>query len=180
MLKSPIVTRLEVISDAIKIDLPSLLTRLTALFIARATRSHELKKESSRRRQDALEKISDDFQAAYSSLVDLLPSYYAYLKMRDEPTGRVAFQDFQKSADAMEAAIEELPLIEGRLKLLRLKKSTKVFLEYVNEANALRCMLRLPPDPNVPSKEMLRAKADEVKLRRAAVESSLADAFDSL
>jgi hypothetical protein len=50
MLKSPIVTRLEVISDAIKIDLPSLLTRLTALFIARATRSHELKKESSRRR----------------------------------------------------------------------------------------------------------------------------------
>ncbi len=180
MLKSPTVTKLEVISDAIKIGLPSLLTGLTALFIARATRSHEVEKESRRRSQDALEKISDDFQAAYSSLVDLLPSYYAYLSLRDEPAGRTAFQDFQKSAAAMEATIKDLFLIEGRLKLLRLKKCEKAFLDYVNATITLRSMLRMPPDPNVPSKEMLKAKIDELKLLRAAVESSLADAFDSL
>jgi hypothetical protein len=80
------VTKLEVISDAIKIGLPSLLTGLTAFFIARVTRSHELEKETRRRRQDALEKVSDDFQAAYFSLEDLLGNYAAYLSLWNEPS----------------------------------------------------------------------------------------------
>ena len=59
VLKSPTVTELEIISDAIKIGLPSLLTGLTAVFLFFwATRSHEREKERQRRRQNALEKVA--------------------------------------------------------------------------------------------------------------------------
>jgi hypothetical protein len=127
MLKSPTVTKLEVISDAIKIGLPSLLTGLTAFFIAGVTRSHELEKESRQRRQDALEKVSDDFQAAYFSLEDLLGNYAAYLSLWNDPARQAAAKDFWKSAAAIDAAIKNLYGIEGRIKLLRLKKMRRNF-----------------------------------------------------
>jgi hypothetical protein len=175
------VTKLEVISDAVKIGLPSLLTGLTAFFIARATRSHEFEKESRRRRQDALEKVSDDFQAAYFSLEDLLSNYSAYLDLRSDPSARsVAADGFWESVTAIDAAIKNLYLVEGRLKLLRLKKCEEAFGEYVKETIAMKIMLKLPPHPEVPTKEMLLAKFNEMKRLRIAVERSLADAFDSL
>jgi len=180
MLKSPTVTKLEVISDAIKIGLPSLLTGLTAFFIARATRSHELEKESRRRRQDALEKISDDFQAAYFSLEDLLANYSTYVSFWNDPVRHTAAKGFWKSAAAIDAAIKNLYSIEGRLKLLQLKKCEETLGEYVKETIAAKIMLKFPPHPNVPTQEMIRAKFNEMKRLRTAVERSLADGFDSL
>jgi hypothetical protein len=180
MLKSPTVTKLEVISDAIKIGLPSLLTGLTAFFIARATRSHEREKESRRRRQDALEKISDDFQATHFSLEDLLANYAAYLGLWNDPARQAAAKDFWKSAATIDVSIKNLYGVDGRLKLLRLKKCEKAFGEYIKETIAAKSMLRFPPDPKVPTAKMLREKVNEMKRLRIAAEGSLADAFDSL
>lgn len=147
--------------------------------IAWATRSHELKKERRRRRQDALEKISDDFQAACFSLADLAINYSAYRESQNDPAGRIAFGDLWKSGGAIDTATKDLYVIGGRLKLLGLKKCEEAFVQLLNQTIAFRKMLKLPPEP-MATKEMVRQKFDEVKHLQSAVERSLADAFDSL
>jgi hypothetical protein len=173
------VTKLDVISDAIKIGLPVLGAGLIAAFTFFATRSHEREKETRRRRQDALEKISDDFQAACSNLWDLAMKYSVYRESFTEPEGRIAFGELWESGGAMDAVTKDLHRIRGPLKLLRLKKCEEAFVEFLNQTIAFRKMLVLPPKP-MATKEMVQAKVDELKCLQDAVERSLADAFDSL
>jgi len=179
VLKSPTVTKLDVASDAIKIGLPSLFTLLTAVFIFRATRSHEREKERQRRRQDALEKVSDDFQAACSALSDLAIKYSVYRESQTDPEGRIAFEALWESGGANDAAIKDLHRIRGRLNLLRLEECEQAFTVFLNETIAFRKMLKLPPEP-MATKDMVRRKFDEVKALQLTVERSLAAAFNSL
>jgi pilus assembly protein TadC len=51
----------DVLTDAIKIGVPSLLTGLVAFFIARSSRSHEFEKERRRRKQNCLERAVEDY-----------------------------------------------------------------------------------------------------------------------
>jgi hypothetical protein len=167
----------QVTDDFIKIGLPSICTAAVALLVSKFTRSHDLDKERRRRRQDALEKISDDFQAACFSLSNLAINYSAYRELQNDAAGRVAFEDLWKSGGAIDAATKDLYLVGGRLKLLRLKKCDEAFVEFLNQTIAFRKMLKLPPEP-MATKEMVRQKFDEVKLLQGAVERSLADAFE--
>jgi hypothetical protein len=174
------VTQLEVISDAIKIGLPVLGTGLIAILIARATRSYELEKESRRRRQDALEKISDDFQAACFRLWDLAIKYSTYRESLNDPETRIAhFTELFESGGAIDAAIEDLHRIRGRLKLHGLKKCEEALVEFLNQTIAFRKMLKLPPEP-MAKKEVIGEKIYELKHLQDAVERLLADAFETL
>ena len=173
-------TKLEVISDAIKIGLPTLLGGLIAAFTFWATRSHEREKERRRRRQDALEKVSDDFQAACFSLADLAVKYSVYRELQNDPAPRrVAAGNLFESGGAIDAATKDLHLIGGRLKLLRLEECEQAFDEFLNQTIAFRMMLKLPPDP-MATDEMLRQELNKVKALQAEVERSLGDAFNSL
>jgi len=168
----------QVTDDFIKIGLPSICTAAVALLVSKFTRSHDLDKERRRRRQDALEKVSNDFQAACFSLSDLAINYSAYRELQnDAAAGRVALEGVWKSGGAIDAATKDLHLIGGRLKLLRLKKCEEAFVEFLNQTIAFRKMLKLPPEP-MATKEMVRQKFDEVKHLQGAVEGSLADAFE--
>jgi len=183
MLKSPTVTKWDVYSDAIKIGLPSLFTLLTAFFIFRATRSHEREKERQRRRQDALEKVSDDFQAACSTLSDLAIKYSVYRESQTEsqtdPEDGIAFKALWESGGENDAAIKDLHRIRGRLNLLRLEECEQAFTVFLNETIAFRKTLKVPPEP-MATKEMVRQGFDKVQACQLAVERSLADAFNSL
>jgi hypothetical protein len=61
----------DVLSDAIKIGVPSLLTGLVAFFIGRAARSHEFEKERRRRKHDFLEVLGDNLEDFDNSLAVL-------------------------------------------------------------------------------------------------------------
>jgi hypothetical protein len=178
--KPPTVTKLEVISDAIKIGLPLLGAGLIAVFTFWATRSHEREKERQRRRQDALEKVSDDFQAACFTLSDLAKNYSAYRELHNDPTARsVAIRHLFESGGAMDAATKNLHVIGGRLKLLGLEECEQVFTQFLNETIAFRKMLKLPPEP-MATKDMVGQGFDKVQAHQVAVERLLADAFNSL
>jgi hypothetical protein len=168
----------QVTDDFIKIGLPSICTAAVALLVSKFTRSHDLDKERRRRRQDALEKVSEDFQAACFSLSDLAINYSVYRESQNDPVGRIALEDLGKSGDAIDAATKDLYLIGGRLKLLQLKKCEEAFVEFLNQTIAFRKILKLPPEL-MATKEMVRQKFDELKLLQGAVERSLADAFES-
>jgi hypothetical protein len=172
-------TKWDVLSDAIKIGLPSLITAVTAIRIARVTRSHELAKERLRRRQDALEKVSDDFQAACFRLSQLAINYSAYRESQIEPAaGRIALDDLWKSGDAINESTKDIYLIAGRIKLLRLKKCEKDFDEFLKQTIAFRKMLKLPPQP-MATDQMVRGKLNELKALQGVVEDSLAEAFET-
>src|SRR6266496_3118414 len=173
----------QVTDDFVKIGLPSICTAIVALFaatctsavallISKSTRSHDLEKERRRRRQDALEKVSDDFQAACFRLSDLAMKYSAYRELKADPAGHIAIAELFESGGAIDAATKDLHLIAGRLKLLGLKKCQEAFVEFLNQTIAFRKMLKLPPEP-MATKEMVRQKFDELKLLQGAVERSL-------
>ncbi len=169
----------QVTDDFVKIGLPSICTAAVALLVSKFTRSHELDKERRRRRQDALEKVSDDFQASCFSLSDLAMKYSVYRELQTDPAGRIAIGNLWESGGVIDAATRDLYLIGGRLKLLGLKKCEETFVEFLNETIAFRKMLKLPPEP-MATKEMVRLEFDKVKVLQSSVERSLADAFDSL
>jgi hypothetical protein len=180
----------QVTDDFVKIGLPSICTAIVALFaatctsavallISKSTRSHDLEKERRRRRQDALEKVSDDFQAACFRLSDLAMKYSAYRELKADPAGHIAIAELFESGGAIDAATKDLHLIAGRLKLLGLKKCQEAFVEFLNQTIAFRKILKLPPEP-MATKDMVREKFDKVKVLQCAVEGSLAEAFESL
>src|SRR5437868_1498516 len=100
----------QVTDDFIKIGLPSICTAAVALFVSKFTRSHDLDKERRRRRQDALEKVSVDFQAACFSLSQLAINYSVYRESHNDPAGRFGSEDLWKSGDAIDAATKDLHL----------------------------------------------------------------------
>jgi hypothetical protein len=169
----------QVTDDFIKIGLPSICTAAVALLVSKLTRSHDLEKERRRRRQDALEKVSDDFQAACFSLSELARYYSVYRELQNDPARPIAAGGLWESGAAIDAATKDLHLIGGRLKLLRLKKCEEAFVEFLNQTIAFRKMLKLPPEP-MATEEMVRQKFDELKLLQDAVERSLAEAFASV
>ncbi len=63
----------EVTDTAVKIGLPTTLTALTAIFLAKFSHSHDLEKERRKRKQDFLEKLGSDFDA-YDSALDAMRS----------------------------------------------------------------------------------------------------------
>lgn len=73
----------EVLSDAIKIGVPSLLTGLTAFLIARTTRGHEFEKERRRRRQELIERSLDDFEGTHAKFEVLANLFYAFCTRDD-------------------------------------------------------------------------------------------------
>ena len=113
--------------DFIKIGLPSICTAAVALLVSKFTRSHDLDKERRRRRQDALEKISDDFQAACFSLSNLAINYSAYRELQNDAAGRVAFEDLWKSGGAIDAATKDLYLVGGSAKAPPTQKMRRSF-----------------------------------------------------
>jgi hypothetical protein len=117
----------QVIDDFIKIGLPWICTAAVALLVSEFTRSHDLNKERRRRRQDALEKVSDNFQAACFSQSKLAINYSVYRVSQNDPARPIAFEDLWKSGAAIDAATKDLYLIGGRLKLLRIKKMRRSF-----------------------------------------------------
>jgi hypothetical protein len=169
----------QVTDDFIKIGLPVICTSAVALLVSKFTRSHDLDKERRQRRQDALEKISEDFQLACVSLSELAINYSVYRESQNDPARPIAFGELLKSGAAMDAATKDLHRIRGRLKLLRLEKCEEAFVEFLNQTIEFRKMLKLPPEP-MATKDMVQKKVDELKLLQDAVERSLTEAFASV
>ena len=94
-------TKLEVISDAIKIGLPSLCTAVVAFLIAKFTRSHDFEKERRRRKQDFLERAAEPLDELTMRMESLLSS---------EETARSV--DEQVKLKAQELLLKELELLE--------------------------------------------------------------------
>ena len=181
----------QVTDDFIKIGLPSICTAAVALLasiltavvtlrVSKFTRSHDLDKERRRRRQDALEKISDDFQALCFRLSDLAIKYSVYRESQNDPAGRiVALGSLFESGGAIDAATEDLYRIGGRLRLLQLKKSDEIFVRFLNQTIAFRKILELPP-AQMATDEVVRQEFDKMRVLQGPVEHSLGDAFNSL
>jgi hypothetical protein len=104
----------QVIDDFIKIGLPAFFTATVAVFAAictaaialfgfRFTRSHELEKERRRRRQDALEKISDDFEAVCFNLGTLARDYSVCRE-----SGGTNLEELYKTEDMVDAGTKDL------------------------------------------------------------------------
>jgi len=164
----------QVIDNFIKIGLPSICTAAVALFGFWFTRSHELEKDRRRRRQDALEKISDDFQAACVSLSGLTINYSIYRE-----SGGTNLDALWKSHDAMEAATKDLHRIRGRLTLLQLKKCNEVFGAFLDQTIAFRKITKLPPEPMATVDDVNR-EFGKVQALRLTVERLFGEAFNSL
>jgi hypothetical protein len=164
----------QVTSDFIKIGLPAICTATVALLVSKLTRSYELDKERRRRRQDALEKISDDFQAACFSLCSLAIKY----SVCRESAGKNS-EELLKTGDAIDAATKDLHGILGRVKLLQLTKCDEAFGAFLNQTIAFRKILQLPPEP-MATKETVDQELDKVQALRITVEHSLGEAFNSL
>jgi hypothetical protein len=97
----------EVLSDLIKIGVPTLFTGLMAFFIARGTRSHELDKERRRRKQDCLERVIEDFDELQSATTDFILNSYTVETFGKDPNDLVrehVFTDASKSMKQVEAA----------------------------------------------------------------------------
>jgi len=163
----------QVVDNFIKIGLPSICTAAVAFFGFWFTRSHELQKDRRRRRQDALEKISDDFQAACFTLSSLAREYSVY---RESKSG-MSLEELYKTDDAIDAATKDLTVIGGRLKLLQLTKCDEAFGGF--QTIAFRKILKLPPEP-LATAEVVRREFDKVQALRVHFERSLGEAFNSL
>jgi len=180
----------QVTDDLIKVGLPVICTATVAVFASictaavallgfRFTRSHELEKERRRRRQDALEKISEDFQTACATLSDLTITYSVYRESYTHPAGGIAFGELWESGGAMDAVTKDLHRILGRLKLLQLKKCEEAFGAFLDQTIAFRKIMKLPPQP-MATKEEVRQEFDKVQALRLTVERLFGEAFNSL
>ena len=73
------------LSDAIKIGVPSLLRGLTAFFIASSTRGHEFEKERRRRREELIERSLDDLETSHATFELLADPYSAFCTYDEIP-----------------------------------------------------------------------------------------------
>jgi hypothetical protein len=95
----------EVLSDLIKIGVPSLLTGTAAFFIAKSTRLHDFEKERRRRKQDCLERAIEDFDECQSALDNLWSVSQTVPLFKHEAAQFVAvLNDANEAGDSLDAA----------------------------------------------------------------------------
>ena len=175
----------QVTDDLIKVGLPAICTATVAVFASictaavalpgfRFTRSQELEKERRRRRQDALEKISEDFQTACVTLSDLAMNYSVYRE-----SGGMNLEELLKTGEAIDAATKDLHRMRGRLILLQLKKCEEAFGAFLDQTIAFRKIMKLPPEPMATVDDVNR-EFGKVQTLRLTVERLLGEAFNSL
>ena len=140
------VTALEVLDDVVKIGLGAAIG-LVGAFI---TRKHDREKERARRRSDAIERISADFEAAHAVVTE----YYGFMQAGFiDPKLRTVFESrlSELRINKFLPALQALHGLEGRLMLLGLPESAKAMqayimlvIEYQNEAH--ECLTKGQPD----------------------------------
>src|SRR4051812_36581918 len=111
-------TSLEVVDSAVKIGLGAVLTGIFAWLSGRSSHHNELAKERLRRRQDAIERIAEQFETA--SHAYLAASSQAMLLV-------IGVGDVQKCIDAMDTdeTAAALKTIDGRLRVFGLVDAAK-------------------------------------------------------
>jgi hypothetical protein len=150
----------DVLSDAIKIGVPSLLTGVTAFAIARSSHAHDLEKERRRRKQDLLEQVADTFEVFDTILVSAASDRIE--NMESEISHRL---------EGYRLALGNLKRFTARLHMARFFKTGNALNDYLSAAVELEIGIR--SQKRVELREAVIKNAD-------AVQQALLDDFTTL
>jgi gas vesicle protein len=160
-------TWIEVTDSALKIGLGALIAGLISLLLARAARTHELRKDQIRRRQDTIEKIAEEFERVQAQFVGLFATYSTYADHYQVPI----IKDLQRkkvveAMNGVETALHSLHTIESKLLLLGLDSCTQIVVSYRLAVVELQNQVRLePPFPDKTKFESSAKNFSEIRTR---------------
>ena len=173
----------EVADTAVKIGLGSAITAIATIVAVWVSRSTELKKDRRQRRQDALEKISEDFESAHAATCLVIAAFVHLTRQLPEnsPKGelsRVKLEEFERRLSAFTEAKGKLSRVEGWSHMIRIKQATSEVEEYmeivgrVNEVLDFRELAK--------GKEVYDELIGELTGQAAKIRASFGDAFDAI
>jgi hypothetical protein len=167
----------DVFADALKIGLPILGT-LVAVWIAR---SSELKKDRRRRRQDALEKIVDNFEAGHTSVGRMLEAFTTYASISREPQNAAQMKHCLEEAEhrtrAYMQAKETLFAVIGRVQMIGLPECSVAldrYLDVIEEATDVLDFTGVIP---LEKSETANSLYPKLERQRKAMHEALHSAF---
>ena len=171
----------EVLSDAIKIGVPSLLTGLTAFFIANSTRGHEFEKERRRRRQELIERSLEDFETVHAKLERLANLYQAFCAA-DEPHENDT--DFwRKIREAVKISgeeVEKLHAIKGRFEILGLQSCGFAIGTYRDAARTMVFSVKFEQKPPSSNRQSLTEAEKFWRWEHSVVEGAVGAEYRKL
>lgn len=167
------ITLLDVIDSAVKIGLGAVI----GVIAAKQQHSLELRKDALRRRQDALERIVEDFEAVQRVFVDLYSSFGVHVQFSGKDEAVAAIQG-QRVHEIMTTqtipALQNLHAIEGRLRLFDLTDCASAVNEYRGRVTTFQAAVTL--EGPLPSEETIDKKAREFGATRQRFYELLAKA----
>jgi hypothetical protein len=158
-------TNLDVIDSAVKIGLGAFIGIIGSLMAGRQRHSQELRKESLRRRQDALERLVEDFEFVQMACTDLHGDYAVYVRFfgKNEAVATIQREKVDKIlTTGFSSVVQRLHGIEGRLRLFELNACSEAVREYRSRvANLLKAVALAEPFPSESTlNELLKAIGD--------------------
>jgi hypothetical protein len=166
-----------VVADAIKIVAPAFLVAGASIGAVYINRSTELRKDARRRRQDAIEEVSDLFQSGHSAYTDLVIAFSTLISMSGGPGEADAREHLARCFKRIEEIMESLFRMEGRARLLGLDDCDHAFEEYTLAVMELKSVIkhRSPYEMGT-----LQKKYDAIRARRSDVHRELQKAYSRI
>ena len=173
----------EVADTAVKIGLGSAITAIATIIAVWISRSTELKKERRRRRQDALERISEDFESAHSATCLVIAAFVDLTRQLPEnsPKGdfsRVQLEEFERRLSAFTEAKGKLSRVEGWSHMIRIQQAIREvekYMEIVGKVNGVLDFKELAK-----GKEVYDDLLGELTDQAGKIRASFGEAFDAI
>jgi hypothetical protein len=172
----------DVAADAIKIGVPSLLTALTAIFVARGSRSHEFEKERRRRKQDCLERVMEDLDTCQAAATALFSSTAALMITRDASAVQVndALEDLNRVTDQLALSQNALTRWVSKLSVLGFGDLAAAVEKYDFAISFLHVQMAPVRSAQPGAMEKADEAFKEAVILRNSVRDMAKKAFDSL
>ena len=171
---------IEVVDSAVKIGLGAAITGVTAFFISKGNRQHEFDKEYFKRRQDLLERVSENFEEIHMLFFKITIDYSGYVEsyVKDLFPSQDHRDKYYSYIQQIGDRLRELHLLEGRLLLAGISEGTDCLREYRLLATDVNNIIRLD-EPEATRAEVLR-KTGELCSKKDQFYSTLSEAYKSM
>jgi hypothetical protein len=175
------VTGWEVLSDLVKIGVPSLLTGTAAFFIARSTRLHDFEKERRRRKQDCLERAIEDFDECQSAFDNLWSVSVTVPLFKHEAAHFVAvLSDANEAGDRLDAAQLKFGRNKSKLSVFGFEECAEALKRYDLAIARMKVALLPVREGKEGAKEASQDNLDELFLCGDIFRDSVASALKQL
>lgn len=174
----------DTLSETAKIVLPALLTATAGFYGGRITRASDDSRERRRRRQDVIERSSEQFALLADAMVSLMSGYVQFcaeiaqkpLDFESPATG-ARLRGFKERLDKAQAAKLDLQLVDARLNLLALHKCGQSISSYMDACiSAFNTLDMAPANPQEAS-ELAKKSVGELHASRKTVQDALSAAY---